>query len=72
MAAVAGIGVLLAERSKVEIAKDIETVIDGDYHDVTAGCHGCTVIAELFNGRACRVTAAMEPYHDRLFRVVIQ
>ena len=70
-AEVAGVLILLSEGGEVEIADAVETVVDGDDDHVAEFRQLHAVVRVEFDRGARRVSAAVEPDHDRLLRAVI-
>ena len=69
-AGVSGIFVFLPKIGKVEIAEDIQPVIDGNDHCIAEAAHGRPVIGHLFDGGAGKEAASVEPdKHRSLFPV---
>ena len=68
----AGEGVLLSKFGEVEIAQDVQPVVDGDHHHVSPAAEILAVIADQFQGRAVAEAAAVDPEHDGLLRRLVQ
>ena len=54
---------LAADRRHVQIAEDIEPVIDADDDDIAAAAEILAVVRRQLLRRACLVTAAVQPHH---------
>ena len=62
---IAGLGEALAARLRqIEMAEDVQAMVDGYDHDIVASCEPRAVIAWRV-GRAVRERAAMQPDHHR-------
>ncbi len=67
VACVGGVLVLLPIGGQIQIAQDIQPVVQGDHHHVPEPGQVLPVISHLLNGGACREPAAMKPHHHRFF-----
>ena len=66
-AGVAGVRVFFPERRKVEIAEDIQAVVQRDDHHVAVAAHIFALVGDVLNRRARGKPAAVQPDEHRLF-----
>ena len=64
VARVGGVLVLLPVGGQVQVAQDVQPVVQGDHHHVAELGEGVAVIGHLLDGRARREAAPVEPDHD--------
>ncbi len=69
---VAGIGKTLSVSGKIKVAENIKTVVYGDHNAVTVFTEIIAVVGNHFNGGARGISAAVEPYHNRLLRSLVK
>ena len=61
LAQVDGLGILPAQGGQVQIAQDVEAMIDRDHHDVSFPGQRRPFLGRQEDGRSGRITPAMEP-----------
>ena len=64
-AGIGGVGIFLPEIGQIEVAQDIQAVIDGHHHHIPQAGHVRTVIGGLLDGGTGLVAAAVEPHQHR-------
>ena len=69
---ICGVCILFAKRREVEVAEDVQPVIDRDDDGFSGRGKAVSVIGDLFDGGAREVTAAVNPDDDRLLRALIE
>ena len=65
-----GFGILSAQGGQVQIAQDVEAVIDRDHHDVSLPGQRRPFLGRQEDGGSGRITPAMEPDEYRTFPAV--
>ena len=69
-ARVAGIGVFRPKIRKVEIAQDVQPVVDGNHHAVPQAGHVFALVSDLLNGGTGKVSAAVQPHQHGAMGVI--
>ena len=64
---VTGIPVFFPVRREIQKTEDIQPVVYRHNNDISLYCHIGTVIGRLLNGGTRRITASVQPYHNRFF-----
>ena len=71
-ARIAGISVFLTIGGHIQVAQNIQAMVQRNNHNISVFRQSVAFIRDLFYGGAVRESAAMEPHHNRLLRRSIQ